>query len=93
MPITRSAKKKLRQDVKRQKSNNFARVAVREAIKKFRKNKSEKLLNETFSLIDKALKKNLFHANKAARLKSSLSRMFGSKKKSAPEKKTSKKKK
>ena len=93
MPITRSAKKKLRQDVKRQKNNSNLKISVREAIKKFGKNKSEKLLSETFSLIDKALKKNLFHANKAARLKSSLSKMIGSKKKSAPEKKTSKKKK
>ena len=81
MPITRSAKKKLRQDVKRQRNNNFVKVAVREAIKKFRKNRSEKLLNDAFSLVDKALKKNLFHPNKAARLKSSLAKMVKTSKK------------
>ena len=80
MPITRSAIKKLRQDVKRQKTNNAVRKATREAIKKFRKNKNEKTLIEAYSAIDRALKKNIFHANKAARLKSSLAKMLDGKK-------------
>ena len=92
MPITRSAKKKLRQDVKRQKHNILTKNAVKDAIKKFRKNKSEKLLHEAYSMVDKAVKRNIFHVNKAARLKSAMSKYLTSKKQSAPLKKPKKKK-
>jgi len=91
MPITRSAIKKLRQDIKRQKTNNEVREAVRGAIKKFRKNKSEKFLREAYSLVDKARKKRIFHANKASRLKSQLAKMLKGKKKATADKKTKKK--
>jgi len=92
MPITRSAKKKLRQDIKRHKFNTIIKNGVRTAIKKFRKKPSEKQLAATYSQIDKAVKKNIFHPNKAARIKSSLATLIKSKKKQAPERKTTKKK-
>ena len=79
MPITRSAKKKLRQDKKRQKTNTAAKNAVHDAVKNYRKKPTEKMLSETFSLLDRALKKNLIHKNKVARLKSSLSKLLTSK--------------
>ena len=95
MPITSSAKKKLKQDIKRQKANSAVKKAASSAMKAFRKNPSEKLLQNAFSLLDKMQKKNLFHKNKAARLKSSLSKLIGGKKKEAAanvKKKPSKKK-
>ena len=40
------------------------------------KEKSQKILNSVYSLIDKGTKRNVFHKNKAARKKSKLSVMF-----------------
>lgn len=91
MPITKAAKKKLRQDEKRHRNNRIARDAVLDTVKKFKKNKSEKLLSETFSVIDRAKKKGLFHSNKVARMKSSLAKFMGSKEKPAEKKATKKK--
>lgn len=92
MPVTISAKKKLKQDIKRKKFNSIAKYAASRAIKTYRKNPSDKLLQKTFSLLDKMKKKKLFHANKVARLKSALSKLIVNKKNSTPEKKAKKKK-
>ena len=81
MPVTRSAKKKLKQDKKRQKNNQIIKKAVHSSIKKLRITPSQKLLNETYSLLDRALKKNIFHKNKVARLKSALAKLTLLKKK------------
>lgn len=82
MPVTRSAMKKLRQDKKRQKINLTSKNLVKEAIKKMRKNPSEKMLSEAFRLLDFAKKKKIFHAKKSARLKSRLSKLVAAKRKS-----------
>ncbi|OGG02281.1 hypothetical protein A2W14_00955 [Candidatus Gottesmanbacteria bacterium RBG_16_37_8] len=89
MPVTRSAKKKLKQDKKRQKSNKTVKNAVAQSIKQYRKKPTEKLLSKTYSLLDRALKKNLIHKNKVARLKSALAKLGPSKPKAkiAPAKK------
>ncbi len=72
MPVTKSAIKKLRQDVKREILNDSLRRKVKDIVKNAKK--GEKTLSEAFSVIDKAAKKRLIHLNKAARLKSSLSK-------------------
>lgn len=82
MPVTRSARKKLRQDKVRRLQNNIARVAVKNTVKRYKKTPSVKRLTEVFSVLDKAVKKKIFHPNKAARLKSSLSKLL---KKQSPE--------
>ena len=80
MPTTKSAKKSMIQDRKRQARNYNKRVEVKDVIKKIltlTKDKkaveAEKLLSEAFSIIDKAAKKNILHKNNASRKKSRLS--------------------
>ncbi len=95
MPVTKSAKKKLRQDKKRTLENKKIKNLLRDAIKKARKNPSEKNIIQATKLIDKAVKKYIIHKNKAARLKSSLSKLLSKKVKTAisPKKTTKKSKK
>ena len=76
MPIIKSAKKKLKQDVKRTAVNLRVKNAVKSAIKEFRKKPSEKGLSTVFTAIDQAGKKNVFHKNKSNRLKSRLSTLI-----------------
>ncbi len=81
MPILKHAKKKLKQDKKRTERNKLVKVAFKKAVKKARETKTPKSLSEAFKAIDKAAKANIFHKNRAARIKSSLSKLVG---KSAP---------
>ncbi len=74
MPIIRSAKKKMRQDKKRTAHNSKIKDALKMLIKKMRREPSSKALQEVSSALDKAVKTKLIHANKAARLKSRLSK-------------------
>lgn len=92
MPVTKSAKKKLKQDVKRHQFNKIFREKVLKSIKDFRKKPSEVKLKDTYSLIDRAWKKNVFHKNKAARIKSALSKLVKPSKKTLQPKNTPKKK-
>ena len=76
MPETRGAEKKLRQDKKQQKVNLTVKSALRDAVKKYRRKPTQALLGEVYSLVDTASKKKIFHANKAARMKSRLSKLL-----------------
>jgi small subunit ribosomal protein S20 len=73
------AKKRIRQNAVRRLRNRYRLLTTRTAIKKLRhshdKAAAEKLLPGTISLIDKCAKANLFHANKAGRLKGHLTKM------------------
>jgi len=81
MPNIKSAKKKLRQDLKRTKRNDAARKKIRQTVKSANKEKqTESFLKKAFSIIDRAAKKKVIHKNKAARLKSSISKLIGKKK-------------
>lgn len=79
MPIIASAKKKMRQDVKRTRTNMRVREIIRSAIKAMRLEPTEKHLREVFKVLDISAKKNILHKNKAARLKSTLSKLLQSK--------------
>lgn len=79
MPVIKSAKKKLRQDKKRTARNKNIRELLRDVLKKARKNPSEKTIQAAIKTTDKAAKAHIIHKNKAARLKSSLSKLFGKK--------------
>jgi small subunit ribosomal protein S20 len=72
------AKKRIRQNAVRRLRNRYRVVTTRSYIKKLRnaetKEEATVLLPMTISLIDRCVKKNLFHRNKAARLKSRLTR-------------------
>lgn len=84
MPNIRSAKKKMRKDVKRTKQNAFYHEAIKKAIQLIEKLKGKdeapEKAKKTISLIDKAAKRKVIHKNKAARLKSKVMRMTAKKK-------------
>lgn len=76
MPIIAQAAKKLRHDRKRSITTAAVRKTVREAVKAVRVKPTQKSLASAFTVLDKAAKRNIIHPNKAARLKSRLSRLL-----------------
>ena len=77
----KSAKKRIRQNVKRRLINRSNRSALRTQVKKLRsaiaegdKAASQEQLQPTISIIDKMVNKNVLHKNTAARYKSRLTR-------------------
>lgn len=91
MPITTSAIKKLKQDKKRKQQNLLVRNMVRVTIKNYKKNYTAESLSKVFKTVDMAAKKHIFHPNKAARIKSKLSKLLIKKDKPAIEAKKIKK--
>ena len=83
MPIIKSAKKKMRQDKKRNSVNLKTLTSLKRAIADVRKNPSVESLKKASSLIDQAAKKNIIHKNKASRLKSRLAKKLVAKPKSS----------
>ncbi len=75
MPVIKSAIKKLRQDKKKEKQNDAIREQLKSAIRSAKKVKTGKSVTKAISKVDKAAKLNIIHNNKAARLKSSLSKL------------------
>ncbi len=75
MPVIKSAIKKLRRDKKREKENDVFRKSFDSAIRLAKKQKSHNSINKAVSIIDRAVKRNIIHKNKAARIKSSLSKL------------------
>ena len=90
MPLTKQAIKKVRQDKRKTIYNMRTKKAYKQAVSAFRKNPTLKGIGEVFSKLDKAAKTNIIHKNKAARLKSRLSKLIKLSGKS-PALKTSKK--
>lgn len=83
MPVSKSAKKALKQNIKRKAINLKRKRKMRELIKKFRKlileNKKEeakKLLPSVYKAIDKAAKRGVIKKNTASRKKSRLTRLI-----------------
>lgn len=76
MPIIKSAQKKMRQDKKRTERNAAVKNKIKSLVKNMRRTPSDKSLQEVSSVLDKAVKTNLIHANKASRLKSRLSHLI-----------------
>jgi len=83
MPITQSAKKALRQNVRRHKRNLRKRTELKSVIKKYKKiitdgnmDEAKKYLSEVYKKLDKAAKTNLLKKNTAARLKSRLAKLL-----------------
>lgn len=75
MPVTKSAIKTLRKEKRKQEVNDSLRESLRESLKAAKKTKTPISVRKAISFIDKAVKKNLFHKNKAARMKSSLTKL------------------
>ncbi len=81
MPVIKSAKKQMRQNIKRRARNFPLRSELKTLLKKEMKfikdgqvEDAEKFLAKVYSVIDTACKKNMIHKNNAARKKSSLAR-------------------
>jgi len=73
-----SAIKRIRQNEKRRLHNRYYARTMRNALQNFRnisdKKEAEEKFPEVVSLIDKLIKKNIIHKNKAANLKSKLAK-------------------
>lgn len=76
MPVTKSAKKALRKDRRRTIINKKRKKYLKEAIKAFKKNPTEKTYRLVASVLDQTAKKKVIHKNKAARLKSRLAKLL-----------------
>ncbi len=74
----KSALKRIRSSEKKRVINRYQHKTTRNAIKKLReltdKSEAQAMLPSVISLIDKLAKKNIIHDNKAANLKSGLTR-------------------
>jgi len=77
MPISLSAKKSLRKSLKNHKDNVSFKNQLKTIIKKFLAKPTNDGLKEVYSILDKAVKKNLFHKNKTDRLKGQYSKKVG----------------
>ena len=74
----KSALKRIRSNETKRLQNRYKHKTARNAMKKLRettnKKEAQKLLSEVTSMLDKLAKRNIIHANKAANLKSSLTK-------------------
>ena len=77
LPITKSAKKSYRVSETKRKANLLWEKKLKMALKKV----DQKNANEVISIIDKTAKHNIISPNRAARLKSRITKKFGSPKK------------
>ncbi len=77
-----SAKKRIRQSVKRREANRYYKKSTRTAIRKLREmtdhEEASKFLPKVVSMIDRLVKRNSWHKNKGANLKSKLTRFVAS---------------
>ncbi len=76
----KSALKRIRQTAKRKLRNRYHAKSMRNALRKFRDTKDKKEAAEQFpklvAMIDKLAKNRIIHKNKAANLKSKLSKQL-----------------
>ena len=74
----KSALKRVRQDTKKRLHNKYYYKTTRNAVAALRastdKKEAEGQLSALFSMLDKLVKRNIIHSNKAANLKSSLTK-------------------
>lgn len=82
MPITKSAKKALRQNVHRRKMNLKRKTELKSVIKQYKKllesnpEEAKKQLSLVYKKLDKSAKVNLIKKNTASRMKSRLAKKF-----------------
>jgi len=75
----KSSEKRIRQDIVKKTRNRYYKKSTRSAIAKLREledaGEAKKFLPKVISMIDRLAKKNTWHKNKAANLKSKLTKM------------------
>lgn len=75
MPVTVTAKRALRSSAKKAIVNSLIISKLEIALREAKRLKSEKAIKKATSLTDRAAKKKVIKKNKAARIKSSLSKL------------------
>lgn len=80
MPILKNAKKALRVSKRKTIFNRRSKSRMKTAMDRVKKTPNQANLALAFSAIDRAVKRNIIHKNKAARLKSRISKLLESKK-------------
>lgn len=91
MPVLKHAKKKLRQDKVRTERNKKVKETFKKLVKEAKLTKKAETVSKAFSAIDKAAKHHILEKNKAAHMKSALSKFVEGKITAAPVKKAVKK--
>lgn len=76
MPVTKTAKRALRSSKKKESVNKLIVSRLEASIRTAVKDKKETLIRTAMSLTDRAAKKKVIHKNKAARIKSQLSKLL-----------------
>jgi len=79
MPVTKTAKRALRGSTRKLAVNKNIIKRLELAVRQAKKTKSRDKILTAISLADRAAKKRTIHKNKAARIKSSLSKLFSGK--------------
>lgn len=87
MPVTKTAKRALRGSTQKALVNKKITGALEVAIRQAKKVKSASAIKKAASLADRAAKKHVIHKNKAARIKSTLSKLAKPEKKAKVTKK------
>lgn len=91
MPVTKTAKRALRGSKNKTEVNKLLVKRLEIAIRLAKKSKTVEKVLSAISLADRAAKKKIIHKNKAARLKSQLSKLVAGSSTAKPKEKTSKK--
>lgn len=86
MPVTKTAKRALRVSGRKKEVNSSFKKRLGISIRLAKKSPTETNLTKAQSLIDRAVKSNLFHKNKAARIKSSFAKLTPKQIKKSPKK-------
>ncbi len=76
MPVTKTAKRALRGSKKKESVNKLIMSKLDFALRQAAKNKTLEKILSAVSLTDRAAKKKVIHKNKAARMKSQLSKLM-----------------
>lgn len=76
MPVTKTAKRALRSSKRKEARNKLITTRLNIAIRLAKKEKTKKRILEAVSLADRAAQKRVIHKNKAARIKSTLSKLL-----------------
>lgn len=83
MPITQSAKKALRQSLRRREQNLLKKAAYKKAVKEYKKavaagkaDEAKNALSKVYQSLDKAAKTKVIAKNKASRIKSRLPQLI-----------------
>ncbi len=91
MPVTKTAKRALRVSKRKGVFNKTIVSHFESAVRAAKKTKTTEKIHDAVSLIDKAVAKKAIHKNKAARLKSALSKLLPKTAKTSKKRKAAKK--